>query len=133
MILSRAAISAVMKGGNGLLRMTPLACPVGSAFGSNDRSQIGLHYAETKYKSVYSMSTLIPNSCIQGVANAPTKGVDLKECDLPNGDGRTAWSYEQRRVGVVGIKMGMTQIWDEWGAVVPVTIVHVCILVPLIL
>lgn len=35
------------------------------------------------------------------------------------------WTHDSVRVGVIGVKKGMTAIWDEWGVRHPVTVVEV--------
>lgn len=42
-----------------------------------------------------------------------------------NASGETRWDYSKRRTGVIGVKMGMTQIWNEWGVVEPATMIQI--------
>jgi hypothetical protein len=36
------------------------------------------------------------------------------------------WTPQSRRVGLIGIKRGMSAVWDEMGIRVPVTVIQVC-------
>ena len=38
---------------------------------------------------------------------------------------RPAWSPDSRRTGAIAVKLGMTQLWDNLGEPVPVTVLQV--------
>ncbi|KAJ1342780.1 hypothetical protein BSLG_002684 [Batrachochytrium salamandrivorans] len=47
---------------------------------------------------------------------------------MSDGTGPTpkpVWTYNSRRTGLVALKKGMTSIFDEWGQMVPVTVLEV--------
>ncbi|KAJ3177006.1 54S ribosomal protein L3 [Geranomyces variabilis] len=37
----------------------------------------------------------------------------------------TEWKPDSKRTGIVGIKKGMTAVWDEWGVLTPVTVLQI--------
>ncbi|TPX38072.1 hypothetical protein SmJEL517_g00089 [Synchytrium microbalum] len=72
----------------------------------------------------------IPSSA-QSTTTATTTAIIPYNVPLPISDGInpspiTTWTGKnQRRTGLIGIKMGMTQIWDEWGQQTPVTVIKI--------
>eukprot|EP01114_Cavostelium_apophysatum_P003454 TRINITY_DN1334_c0_g1_i1.p1 TRINITY_DN1334_c0_g1~~TRINITY_DN1334_c0_g1_i1.p1 ORF type:complete len:422 (-),score=85.53 TRINITY_DN1334_c0_g1_i1:12-1277(-) len=40
-------------------------------------------------------------------------------------DERTGWTAESKRTGVLAVKIGMTQTWNEWGVRLPITMLQV--------
>lgn len=48
----------------------------------------------------------------------PAKPSLLVSAKLPG-----VWTESSKRVGLVGVKCGMTRIWDAWGQAIPVTLV----------
>lgn len=37
----------------------------------------------------------------------------------------TSWTPGSRRTGLIGIKLGMTQMWNSMGRIVPITLIKV--------
>ncbi|KNC46578.1 50S ribosomal protein [Thecamonas trahens ATCC 50062] len=60
-------------------------------------------------------------------AHASETGGQVEQ-DKAGGDGAgipaAEWSASSRRVGLVGVKLGMLPYWDEWGKRHPATVVH---------
>ena len=39
-----------------------------------------------------------------------------------------SWTFKSRRTGLIGIKLGMTQMWNKSGKIVPVTLIQVLLI-----
>lgn len=52
------------------------------------------------------------------------KNLDLLDTQ-PTHDPKTGWTYKSRRVGLIAKKVGMKTVWNEWGVMMPVTILSV--------
>lgn len=35
------------------------------------------------------------------------------------------WKHDSVRTGILGIKKGMTRVWDDWGVLIPCTVIQV--------
>lgn len=121
-----------MKKGNFLLNQQTLSVLVRgrNCYSSNIPvilQSITCHYRQIRQAATATLSTSSPFNNINHSLIQASSVVVLPISDGSSSTPDVKWThrYGQRRTGLVGNKMGMTCIWDEWGRQTPVTVIKI--------